>query len=563
MIIEKMKTYIKNNWGLILSILLCVGVMSYFITQKNGFHEDEMFSYGSSNYRYDNVYRPYGYAAFNMDILYNQVLPQNNIKTLFQFIHDSNKNDYTNYDVNEELYQEIPTWKSSKEALEYLRVGSGDVFNYRSVYINQTYDVHPPMFYFAMHLVSTIFYGHFTKYIGFTLNIILFVSSLIMLAKICTKLKMEKLKIPAILMYGLSVGAVSTVSFHRMYMMLTFFGTWYLYLTVKLIKENYEIKNYWPWLICIFAGFLTQYYFSIYVLALFFVNTIYLLAKKDYKKWLKYFICHVGAVVAAILFFPASIYHILFSSRGVSSAGDTSFVNNFNYFLSAIIRMFSLDYFWKFGLIVLVIGVAWYCYSHKKIENKLFLANLIVPIIIYLVAVSLEAPYLGYDYTSRYIMILFPSIALLLTYIFINIFSNKYFYPIFVAAIIGWNIYSYSYNQLVYLYHDYQDVLTLANENADIPFIYVYDNNFTHLSSMPEFTIYKEHLIIDDTKYDYSLLLNDEVIKSTDKVIVCVKNWLNKDEVIQKIIENTDFKDRTVLKEIDGDISSTYYVLNK
>lgn len=80
---------------------------------------------------------------------------------------------------------------------------------------------------------------------------------------------------------------------------------------------------------------------------------------------------------------------------------------------------------------------------------------------------------------------------------------------------------------------------------------------------MPEFTIYKEHLIIDDTKYDYSLLLNDEVIKSTDKVIVCVKNWLNKDEVIQKIIENTDFKDRTVLKEIDGDISSTYYVLNK
>lgn len=109
MIIEKMKTYIKNNWGLILSILLCVGVMSYFITQKNGFHEDEMFSYGSSNYRYDNVYRPYGYAAFNMDILYNQVLPQNNIKTLFQFIHDSNKNDYTNYVVNEELYQEIPT----------------------------------------------------------------------------------------------------------------------------------------------------------------------------------------------------------------------------------------------------------------------------------------------------------------------------------------------------------------------------------------------------------------------------------------------------------------------
>lgn len=31
-------------------------IMVFFIQQKEGFHEDEMFSYGSSNYCKDNVF---------------------------------------------------------------------------------------------------------------------------------------------------------------------------------------------------------------------------------------------------------------------------------------------------------------------------------------------------------------------------------------------------------------------------------------------------------------------------------------------------------------------------
>ena len=66
--------YLKENKFIILTIVVLCGLMFYFIDQKQGFHEDEIFSYGSSNYKYDNVYRWFGYAEANQDILYNQVL---------------------------------------------------------------------------------------------------------------------------------------------------------------------------------------------------------------------------------------------------------------------------------------------------------------------------------------------------------------------------------------------------------------------------------------------------------------------------------------------------------
>ena len=68
-----MKEYIKKNKYVLLTIIILCGIMFYFINQKQGFHEDEIFSYGSSNYKYDNVYRSFGYAEARQDILYNQV----------------------------------------------------------------------------------------------------------------------------------------------------------------------------------------------------------------------------------------------------------------------------------------------------------------------------------------------------------------------------------------------------------------------------------------------------------------------------------------------------------
>ena len=555
---------IKNNWLTILVVILSVAVMFYYVDKKQGYHEDEMFSYGSSNYKYDNVYRNYGYAQGNMDILYREVLNSHDIKKLITFLNDTKNNDYSEFTKDETLFKEIPTWKSSEDAFSYLTIGKGDVLNYRSTYINQAFDVHPPLFYFCMHLVSSIFYGKFTKYIGFTLNMIFFLGTLYFIDKTCKRMGKKKISTPTILLYGLSMGAISTVSFHRMYMMLTFFSIWYFYLTVDLIKNNYKIMKKWPWILCILGGFLTQYYFCIYIVLVFLINVIYLIRKKEYEKTGKYLLVHVIPAVIGIIFYPVSIYQIFFSYRGLG-AEDTgrSIITNLKYYSDAILKMFNLEKIFTLLVCFLFLGMGLYFGKKKKLDDRKIIINLFGPMLFFVIIVSKIAPFLGENYTSRYIMLIFPLFALLLMYLFNLFYDNKYFTLISMVVIMGISIAGFKTKTPVYLYQDYGTSLKLALENKTKPFIYVFDNYFTHLSAMPEFATYEKHLILNNNIYDYSLLQNDEVLQNNDEVIVCVKNWLDKDRVIEKILDNTEYRNKKEILYLNSDVESTYYLLTK
>lgn len=555
---------LKNNKLTLIAVILSVITMFYYIDKKQGYHEDEMFSYGSSNYKYDNVYRNYGYAQGNMDILYREVIGSHDINKLITFLKDKPNNNYPEFSKNEVLFKEVPTWKSNKDAHDYLTIGKGDVFNYRSVYINQAFDVHPPLFYFCMHLVSSIFYGKFTKYIGFTLNMIFFLGTLYFLDKICKRLGKSKISAPTILLYGLSIGAISTVSFHRMYMMLTFFSIWYFYLTVDLIKNDYTIKKKWPWILCILGGFLTQYYFCIYIVLVFILNAIYLLFKKEYQKVGKYLLVHVIPAVIGIIFYPVSIYQIFFSYRGLGAEDNgRSLLTNLKYYNNALLKMFSLEKIFTLVVCFLFMGMGYFFGKNKTLKNKKLLLNLFIPMILFIVVVAKIAPFLGENYTSRYIMLLFPLFALLLVYLFNIFYDNKYFTTISILIILGISLVGIKTSNPVYLYTDYAKSIELAKDNKTTPFIYVYDNYFTHLSSMPEFNIYEKHLILNNNIYDYSLLKNDEVLKNNDSIIVCVKNWLDKDSVIKKILANTDYNQEKEILYLNSDVESTYYLLTK
>ena len=555
---------LKNNKLTLIAVILSIITMFYYIDKKQGYHEDEMFSYGSSNYKYDNVYRNYGYAQGNMDILYREIIGSHDINKLITFLKDIPNNNYPEFSKNEVLFKEVPTWKSNKDAHDYLTIGKGDVFNYRSVYINQAFDVHPPLFYFCMHLVSSIFYGKFTKYIGFTLNMIFFLGTLYFLDKICKRLGKSKISAPTILLYGLSIGAISTVSFHRMYMMLTFFSIWYFYLTVDLIKNDYTIKKKWPWILCILGGFLTQYYFCIYIVLVFILNAIYLLFKKEYQKVGKYLLVHVIPAVIGIIFYPVSIYQIFFSYRGLGSEDDgRSLLTNLKYYNNALLKMFSLEKIFTLVVCFLFMGIGYFFGKNKTLRNKKLLLNLFIPMILFIVVVAKIAPFLGENYTSRYIMLLFPLFALLLVYLFNIFYDNKYFTTISILIILGISLVGIKTSNPVYLYTDYAKSIELAKDNKTTPFIYVYDNYFTHLSSMPEFNIYEKHLILNNNIYDYSLLKNDEFLKNKDSIIVCVKNWIDKDSVIKKILANTDYNQEKEILYLNSDVESTYYLLTK
>lgn len=556
-----MKKFILKNKFIILTIIILSCIMFGFVSQKHGFHEDEIFSYGSSNYKYDNVYRWYGYAEARWDIVYNQILKgslKDKISNAVKYIKDNDS-----FEKDEVLAKEIPVFRTKESAKEYLTISSGDILNYFSVYCNQAADVHPPLFYFLVHFISSLFYGIFSKYIIFTLNLIFFIGSLIIIKKIMEELKHDELSIPAMILYGASIGGISTVMFQRMYMMLAFFGLCYLCLTLKLVNDNFEIKNKKLWITTIILGFLTQYYFCVYISILFIIITIYLLFNKRYKEWFNYLKIHIISAVCGILIYPFSIEDIFFSYRGIGSITEHSktFMENFKYYFTQIYELFGLHNILICILVLLILVIGYKVFKKQlfKIDkDKLFkLALLLVPVLIYILIMCKIAPYLGERYTSRYIMILFPVIAIIMIYLFTFIFKKRILLITLIFAIIL-SVNGFMNNTPVYLYKDNEKVIELAKDNSDKYFVYVFDNYFTHLSSMPEFMIYKESIILNNNIHDFSVLNNDK-LKNSDEFILCIKNWVNQEEVLDKVLTNTGYSKYEVLLSFNTDVEATYY----
>lgn len=558
-----MMKYLKENKFIILTIVILCGLMFYFINQKQGFHEDEIFSYGSSNYKYDNVYRWFGYAEANQDILYKQVLTgslSNRINNLIKY-----KTNIEYFNKDEILSKEIPTWKYKEDALEYLAIQKGDVFNYFSVYQNQARDVHPPFFYYLVHLTSALFYNNFTKYIIFSLNLIFFIGVLLIIKKIVEALNHKELVIPSMILYGASIGCISTVMFQRMYMMVTFFSILYLYFIIKFIKDDFKVKDKFWFILTIILGFLTQYYFCIYIVLIFIILSIYLLLNKKYKKWFDFLKLHVISALIGIVIYPFCIEDIFFSYRGIGSseAKTKIFLESLQYYGNQLIDLFGLQNIIYLLIIGLIIAVIHKINKKEILKNKLNIIVIFLPIILFIMTISKIAPFLGENYTSRYMMLLFPVISIAILYILTFLFDNKktiFIVGLSISLLLSINgLYN---NTPVYLYKDYEKAMELAKDNSDKYFVYVFDNYFTHLSSLPEFNTYKASLILNKNIHDFEILNNKELNESNE-FILCIKNWLNKDEILNLVLEKSGYKNYEVLLELNSDVESTYYKITK
>ena len=555
--------YLKENKFIILTIIILCGLMFYFINQKQGFHEDEIFSYGSSNYKYDNVYRWFGYAEANQDILYKQVLTgdlSNRINNLIKY-----KTNIEQFNKDEILSKEIPTWKYKNEALEYLAIQKEDIFNYFSVYQNQARDVHPPFFYYLVHLTSTLFYNNFTKYIIFSINLVFFIGVLLIVKKIIESLNHKELVIPTMILYGASMGCINTVMFQRMYMMVTFFSILYLYFIIKFIKDDFKIKDKFWFILTIILGFLTQYYFCIYIVLIFISLSIYLLLNKKYKKWFEFLKLHVISALIGIVIYPFCIEDIFFSYRGIGSseAKTKTFLESLQYYGNQLINLFGLQNIIYLLIIGLIIAVIHKINKKEILKNKLNIIVIFLPIILFIMIISKIAPFLGENYTSRYMMLLFPVISIAILYILTFLFDNKK--TIFIVGLsisLLLSINGLFNNTPVYLYKDYEKAMELAKDNSDKYFVYVFDNYFTHLSSLPEFNTYKASLILNVNIHDFELLNNKELNESNE-FILCIKNWLNKDEILDLVLEKSGYKNYEVLLELNSDVESTYYKITK
>lgn len=562
----------------LLAVIVTSIVMFIFIGQKEGWHEDEIFSYGSSNYRYDNDFQRFGDKDSYNKTIDEVIIGDSIIDTIQNIIQYFTDGSEFWEQYNKNFQAEKPIWKTSEQAKDYVTVSASEVFSYWSVYYNQARDVHPPLFYMLVHTVSAICLNHFSKYIIFSISLCFYIASCWMIRKIMLLFKKDYLSGAVVLLYGLSMGAITTVIFQRMYMMLTFFVLTYLYLTLKVIKNDYQIdkKTKWELFFTILLGFLTQYNFCIYVIAMAFVILVIILKKKQYasvKRWLG---IHIAAAITGIILFPLCIKHIFFSYRGING---TTQVDHFFSRLNEYIQLFFYAYSIPtiIGYILIGLLTCFLIWRLIKAKRKDVICAITIPVLFFIPVITEIAPFIN----VRYIMCVLPVVAIGMVlaiqsasrsiyhyYIQRKGRSNKHIihivkqnagllFTIFLTIILS--TYAFITSEPEFLVKGYSNRIAIAEKYQDTKLVYIGDPVFTHLKDMEEFLRYKNFLILNTEEIKY--LKNNEGLQNEKQYILEIKTWLdNTDKLLQQALAYTNATHYELLIQ---DNESMVYLVSK
>ena len=242
----------KEKYIFVCVLVICMIAGTLACMSKSGMHEDEFYSYYSSN-RTNGFYAE---GTVTTDVM-----------------------------------------------LDELKVLDGCGYNFPLVKEVQSWDVHPPIYYFVLHFVCSLTSGIFSVWQGLMINLIFLAISLILMKRLGTIMLPDNplLVDIAIMAWGLSPALLSGVVFIRMYMLLT---VWILAVTIlhmsylpctstaflghnaddmrsgsntytatdtsQSIKKRAGIPlSFWILLwILTFLGFMTHYYFLIWLVFL-------------------------------------------------------------------------------------------------------------------------------------------------------------------------------------------------------------------------------------------------------------------------------------------------------
>ena len=270
--------------ALALFIIAALCLLIFYGNRKAGFHEDEYYSYYSTN-------RSLG------------------------------------------LYEPDGAWQDRQTVLDEFSVVSGEGFSYSRVREAQSWDVHPPFYYYLLHTVCSLTPGVFSKWQGLFLNMLAFVLNAVLLA-LTGRCFFRKLDLAApfpeagavilTAFWCLNPAVISGVLFIRMYEWLTVFvlALCLLHLELDFSRPVFSLRFLAGLFLISFLGFMTQYFFVIYLFFTGLFTVLLCLFRKGLSPKqklfcvLRYAITAAAALVAGVLYYRAALSHIFRGYRG-------------------------------------------------------------------------------------------------------------------------------------------------------------------------------------------------------------------------------------------------------
>lgn len=452
-----------------------------------------------------------------------------------------------------------------QELKDYVTVTDETGFKYDSVYYNQTQDKHPPLYYFLLHTVCSIYKGHFTKWTGLCLNYMIHLITLLVLYKICAMLFCNrKYSITAVLLYGLSAGGLSTVLMIRMYALLTMLTVLQVYLVIKILKNN-KVYLYLLYFLTVLAGLMTQYFYIFYSGFLCCAVVLYLFHAKQYRKSVGLLVCYITAIPCLYILNPACISQ-LFSTGPVSGEGILNDLSSAQNYIKSIEGMVSCMFY---GLLIpmavcvlFIVHVIRAPEQHKlrdAFSNTIATNVLIItiPALADIVAVMVIAPYKD----LRYIENVLPVVVIGVVYLISELQkSNK----------TGNNVKSIRIQKIMvvsciicgflihpkYIYLNNAQKYKSLLQYKELPCVYINNNeHYSVTSDLLQLINFDEFFLTDSVD---SVVLRDYINNHIEdgQIIVYIDSNHDKYSITEGFLTSMNFQSYEEL--YSGDFSSAY-----
>lgn len=309
---------IKFSKSMVLLIGICIIFLcltAIALEGKKNLHEDEVFSYGLSNH-------PGG------------------------------------------IYLDPEPGKKYEDAkqpyMEYMAVQRGERLEYSAVWWNQTADVHPPLYYYLLHTISSFFTDTFSVWFAGSINIVCSLITISLLYQLSCLLSADK-KTPLIVCFFFAVtpGIIQANTFLRMYIMTMMWICAVSLLHLRYMKKDKLTGMFFAGLFIIStAGALTHYYFLAFLFLQCMCFGIWLLWEKRFKAAGIYLLTMSGAGAASYVLFRPIINHIFSGYRGLESFERLRDAGGYWQKIKVFWKYMDRDLFGGFFILILIFAIS-------------------------------------------------------------------------------------------------------------------------------------------------------------------------------------------------------------
>ncbi len=489
----------KFYLGIIIIAIIHIGLCLFFGMQKAGFHEDEYYTYWS--------------------VSCEDVTPANF------------------------------TWHTGHEMQQRFLVKEGEQFSYDMVIKNQAADVHPPLYYMALHTLMSLFAGSFYKWFGILLNLCFTLVTYVGIVALFYHVSGERKEADGTenamsktrewkalvcgLVYAIAPSTISSVMLTRMYAMSTMWTVLYALLFVLLIKfmdgskRKFAVLTACGAFVC-YATFLTHYFSLLVPFLLTLALCIYVcVRRKGFIRMLIYGCSMLAAIGLGILTYPVSLQHIFADYRGegaIEGLLGASFgvakvflgYNNSRVFAGLLYPC----------LIVFAVSL-FIVYWKAEGRTKFVLSAMTVTCVLGFLFLSQVALWVGED-ACRYFYpvmgLLIPLMAYTLwTAVELAPLGDGWWKKVLLHVVLIITVFPYVFglcrDKVAFLYKEDAEKTAFSVEHKEYPLIMVYAQDKRYRSWYVDNQLWPYDNILY-MEYQYKDLLDDKTLEEAEKIVV-------------------------------------------